>query len=295
VVVQVLVSGVLFAAACSDDPPSFPEPATDAGIECTGPLPGGGGGPSDGGMDASAPREMILCPGTRVCLQGRCYPPCEGDQDCALTEMCSASGVCVTRTEPRRDAGPMIDAGPADPCEGVECTSPTPSCHPITGECVECQSSSECVPGSVCDIGSGVCRTFAPGPCAPCDTDAQCTDPSTMMSVGTCTMLDADFERVCVPTCTMMGECPTGLACDTDRGLCLPQVGTCSGFYAATQDRMCTEDEDCVPFGSIAADGQCAGAVAGDGGMPGTCRQPCGIPSHCPSGTTCIEGFCQPS
>jgi hypothetical protein len=96
---------------------------------------------------------------------------------------------------------------------------------------------------------------------------------------------------VCVPSCASGEACPTGLECDMGTGRCLPRVGSCSGFYAARQNRSCMADEDCVPFGSVAADGQCDGAAPPE--TPGTCRQPCGLESDCPSGYTCMDGFCR--
>ena len=293
-----LVAGFLavVVTACGEDAPSFPPVERDSGIQCSTGTSGGdvdAGPPVDGGgMDAgggATPREEIPCPAGQVCLQGRCYAECTEDAQCSVGEMCSA-GVCVARTRPRPDAGPEIDAGPEDPCEVIECEGATPVCHPVSGTCVSCSTTSECVPGNVCDVSRGTCRGFAPRPCSPCDTDVQCEDPGTGTSVGTCTMLEDDYERVCVPTCAEGETCPTGLTCEDGR--CLPRVGTCSGFVAAVERRACNADEDCVPFGSVAADGQCEGG--GTDGGTGVCLQPCGLATDCPAGMTCTAGFCQP-
>lgn len=286
---------------CGDDPPSFEKERVDAAIECTSPGMGGGGAgdagpvPDGAAMDASPPPsaaegEEIPCPAGQVCLQGRCYAGCANDLDCSQAEQCD-EGVCTPRTRPRPDGGDPPDSGPSNPCEGVTCESPTPACHPVGGGCVSCLDISQCTPGNVCDVGRGVCRGFSPRPCSPCDTDVQCMD-SAGVSVGSCTMLDDDFERVCVPSCTMAEDCPTGLECQDGR--CLPRVGTCTGFLAAVEGRACSADDECVPFGSVAAEGQCEMTTT-DAGTFGVCLQPCGVPTDCPAGTTCMDGFCRPS
>ncbi len=274
---------------CGGDVPSFPKVRRDSGVECTSPSAGGTGG-TDGGMDAGSVEE-VPCPAGEVCLQGRCYPRCGSDLDCAQTEQCD-DGVCVARTRERPDAG-LPDSGPVDRCEGVDCASPTPACHPTTGECVACLDISQCTPGSVCDVARGVCRPFAPRACSPCDTDVQCMDPEGA-TVGSCVTLEGTggyFERVCVLTgCTDVDTCPTGLDCRDDR--CVPRVGTCTGFIAAIERRGCNADEECGPFGAPAAEGQCEGAGM-DGGT-GVCLQPCGLSTDCPDGMTCTDGFCRP-
>lgn len=258
---------VVSVLGCSDDPPSFVPYRVDAAIEC----------------DPDAGR---ACEEGQVCLAGRCYAACASDLSCAQSEQCD-EGVCVPRMRPRPDGG-STDGGPIDLCADVACASPTPACHPVNGMCVACLDRTQCATGN-CDIARGVCRGGGAAPCSPCDTDVQCSDGAT--SVGSCTMLDETFERVCVPSCAGGAACPAGLSCDADTERCLPRVGTCTGFRAAVEGRSCTADEDCVPFGAAAAEGQCAGAVPPD--MPGTCLQPCGLTSDCPSGLECMDGFCR--
>lgn len=279
-------------AGCGDDLPSFSKVEPDASIECTSPAVGGvdGGRDLDGGSvgGAAAEGEEVPCPAGQVCLNHRCFDACTNDLGCSQAEQCD-EGVCVPRTRPRPDGG-MRDAGPTDPCEGVHCESPMPACHPQNGACVACLDISQCMVGDVCDVSRGVCRPFAPRPCSPCDTDAQCIDRAGGV-VGSCVTLEAAFERVCVPSCAEDETCPTGLACQDGR--CLPRVGTCTGFVAAIERRSCSADDDCVPFGSTAAEGQCD-VPTPDGGA-GTCLQPCGLATDCPADTTCMDGFCRPS
>jgi hypothetical protein len=256
----------LCAIGCSDDPPSFGRVGIDAAVECD-------------------PDAGLACEAGEVCLVGRCYAACASDLACAQNEQCE-SGVCIPRTRPRPDGG-STDSGPTDLCADVTCETPTPVCHPVNGMCVACLDRTQCAAGN-CDIARGVCRGGAAAACSPCDTDVQCSDG--MTSVGSCTMLDATFERVCVPSCADGATCPTGLSCDPDTEQCLPRVGTCTGFRAAIDGRSCMADADCVPFGADAAPGQCDGVVPPD--TPGTCLQPCGLTSDCPSGLECMDGFC---
>lgn len=281
---------LVVALGCGDDPPSFPRHRPDAAIECTPPRIDAGpprdAGPLPDGavaIDAGPVLPEMPCPDGEVCLQGRCYPPCATDFDCAQTEQCD-EGVCTPRTRPRPDAGPL-DAGSTDPCDGVTCEGATPACHPVNGMCVACLSLSQCGVGELCDVSRGVCRMVTPQPCSPCDGDAQCSGAS-------CLMLDEDFERVCVVSCADGTACPTGLECEPGTNRCLPRVGSCTGYLAAVTSRSCLADEDCVPFGSAAAAGQCEGAIPPD--TTGVCRQPCGLATDCPSDFTCTDGFCRP-
>lgn len=283
-------SAALLLIACSSDPPTFPPLEYDAGLECSSDTGG-----SDAGGDASGSTAADLgpCPTGEVCLQGRCYAACMGDAQCSAMEMC-IDGTCVPRTGPTPDTGPM-DSGPTDPCDAVDCTDPE-VCHPEGVLCVECLGAGACAAGApICDLAYGSCSTFSPRECAPCNVDGDCVGPGSV-GFGECQMRTGAFERVCVKACTDASECEPGLDCGSD-GRCAPRVGSCTGFIAAVDGKRCLADSECVPLGSTPAAGQCAGiAEVADGGMPmpGTCRQPCGIPSDCPTATSCIGGFCVP-
>jgi len=272
-------------SACGSDPPTFPDVVYDSELECSD------GEPVDGGSG----QDLGPCPAGQVCLQGRCYDECSGAAECAATEMCM-DGRCIPRTMPRPDGGPM-DTGPPNPCDGVMCEGGE-MCHPTGGVCVECLGMTCAAGAPICDLASGTCTSFRPRFCSPCNVDGDCMDTMGGMNFGDCVMRDGDYERVCAPTCMDTTECAPGLDCGSD-GRCVPRVGSCTGFLAAVDMKSCMVDADCVPLGSTAAAGQCAGVMPPvmDGGMPtpGVCRQPCGIPSDCPTGTMCIGGFCVPA
>jgi len=281
----------LLSPACSSDPPVFPPLEYDSGLECSSGSTG-----LDAGGDASGTTTADLgpCPTGEVCLQGRGYAACMGDAQCSSTEMC-IDGTCVPRTGPRPDSGPM-DSGPTDPCAELACEAPE-VCHPRGVVCVQCLDGTTCSAGApVCDIAYGSCSTFQPRDCSPCNVDGDCTATDST-DYGDCITRDGESERVCVRACSATSDCEPGLDCGSD-GRCAPRVGSCTGFIAAVDGKRCLEDAECVPLGSTPAVGQCAGiGEAADGGMPipGTCRQPCGIPSDCPTATSCIGGFCVPS
>jgi hypothetical protein len=272
--------GVLTLPAMGCDPglPTFPPLGPDAGAECSDDVPC-----EDEGD---------------VCLDGRCYAPCTST--CGPMEVCTR-GVCMRGMPP--DAGPS-DAGPPDggppppdafvpdPCDSVTCEGATPFCR--AGVCLECDDSASCggaVP--ICDVGRGACVPYAPGLCAPCNTNLDCRGAGGE-NYGECVMRGGATEpneKVCLPTCADTSECAAGYRCDGTH--CIPAGGaSCTQQLLALAGTSCSMDGDCAPVGATVDTGLVTGSCQT------TCLIPCGTGSDCPASmTNCdssIGGFCRP-
>ena len=256
--------------ACPGDPPVFPDPPVDAGIECS---------------DDEGP----MCPMGQVCLSGRCFTACT-PTSCGPLEMCGPSGACVPR--PPVDAGPPDASTPPDAfllcdllCEGFE-----PICR--FNACVQCERAPDCMEAPldipVCDLGGGVCVEQARALCAPCDADENCAMGATCVtrSVGS-----QAYERVCLTPCGPMG-CTAGFTCSS--GQCVPSgTATCTAYRAAATmvPTECADATDCSPYGStilgVSENARCNG---------GACQIACMTPTDCPAAlglTACTGGVCR--
>ncbi len=276
-----LASSLTMGLGCDSGVPTFPPLDIDAGIECTDDQP------CEDEDD--------------VCLDGRCYRPCS--MTCGPMEVCT-SGVCMRGAPP--DAGPT-DGGPADvgpvdappdaplpdPCDSTTCDGATPFCR--AGVCLECEASTSCggaVP--ICDVALGRCVAYAPGLCAPCNTNLDCRG-SGGENFGDCVRRDGieePLENVCLPTCADTSECSAGYRCDGTH--CVPGGGaSCTQQRAGVAMTTCTVDGDCAPIGATSATGLFSGSC-----QMSTCLIPCGTGADCPASMTncdgALGGFCQP-
>jgi hypothetical protein len=269
-------SVVASVAGCTQGLPQFPGTERDAGHEC---------GEADGALGG--------CTGDEICLQGFCYPRCSAERPCGPLEICSASGVCVSG---RRDGGPPGDAGPPDPCEVTTCPAEAPVCR--RGICMACDSRDEC-PGAampLCDLGRGICAALSVAVCGPCNSDLDCVDLALPAMRCITRSGGAPTEQVCLQSCDETTPCPTGFVCDRDHAVCAPALNSsCTGMRAALGARPCAADADCAPVGATFRDGLFTGSCFDPAaGTALTCHHPCGLPAHCPAGTTCdvARGFC---
>ena len=201
--------------------------------------------------------EGELCPDDEVCLDGRCWSPCQGNEcpdagtfcrvdvnlcvepcvgiECAFGEQCSAaSDACF------------------DPCVGVACGAEE-RCW--LGACViDSCAATGCPAGSLCDGTECV-----PDPCAEADCPA------------------SEFCRggQCIPSCAQV-SCPLFEVCAD--GLCVED---------ACGDVQCPDGQLCVA-GACSAD-PCAGFVCAEGEQchDGLCESdPC-LAIACPPGELC--------
>lgn len=255
-------------AACAPSVPIFPRFERDTGLEC---------GEEDSGLGE--------CPGTQICLQNRCYARCSASSPCGPRETCSAAGVCVAGAS---DGG-MPDAPPPDACTAAMCMAPTPFCR--AGICIACNETGGCGgPTPICDLGRGVCVSFAPEVCAPCNNDMDCGGAGVPMR---CVARDRPTERTCMPTCSMSSECPQGFSCEVAMGFCRPILGSCTGLRAALERRVCAGDADCAPVGADTSTGLFEESCFDDRPPSSTtCHHPCGQDRDCPTGQMCDGRFC---
>src|SRR5439155_1375092 len=157
---------------------------------------------------------------------------CRSDSDCSgPTPACQPAGsanpgVCgeCSMTNKSLCGGPRpvcnTNVGSCGPCTSdSDCGGVTPACQPLgtanAGACGECSTTN----ASLCIGMKPVCSTN-PGLCAPCASDADCTNPA----LPACQPLGTANAGAC-------GECSTTNAslcigmkpvCSTNPGLCAP-------------------------------------------------------------------------
>lgn len=167
------------------------------------------------------------------------------------------------------------DSGSGGRCTGVTCAAPL-MCDPVDGMCVACiERECDTTAMDTCDVAAGTCGSFEAEACAPCDDAADCLPGSQ------CVASTSPVERTCLPSCAA-AECPRGMRCD-DRMLCVPNLGSCTERFRATQNLACTDDAECTPRGS-AIPMRCE---------LGICRAPCATDADCPvEGASCFAGVC---
>jgi len=97
-------------------------------------------------------------------------------------------------------------------------------------------------------------------------------------------------------TCASDSDCPPGARCDVERAVCVCQTDEacddgefCNGAGVCQLERGCTANVDCQDSQFCDLDsGRCLdGRALEISGL-------CGLPSHCPSGSICRSGVCQP-
>jgi len=97
-------------------------------------------------------------------------------------------------------------------------------------------------------------------------------------------------------TCASDGDCPAGARCDLDRSICVCRT-----------DEACDDGFFCNSSGVCQIETGCSSNADCDEGLfcdldSGRCLEgtslalqaSCGLPSHCPAGSICVQGTCQP-
>jgi len=266
--------------------------------------------------------DNAACPNGERCLQPACFTcPCPGacapdtatgctdDTDCGDGKVCELSTGCQSPTVCVPGCRTAADCGANEICNQVQCfTCPCPGmCEPDPGP-RPCTSDGNCLPGTVCELGTGCSApaTCVPGchgaddcgfgercnqpdcltcpcpgacevdPAAGCTSDANCPT-GTVCELGT----GCSAPAKCVAGCRDAADCGVGERCNQVQCLTCPCPGICE---ASTTPSNCTSDANC-PTGTVCEPGAgCSSAMV--------CVPGCHADVDCPSGETCQSVAC---
>lgn len=296
------------------------------GGNCTGSGTGGGsgggtGGGTGGGGGTTATKGIgDACTAGSECISGTCSggrftggyctQPCTTNANCPAGAACGndpndSSGftksclkTCATApTNPGTcRTGYVCDKQPSVDGESPVCT---PAC--VSGQCSTntCDSRGfccgtagfACCNNSVCNAGtacvSGYCQPQAPPDAGtgfvgdPCTSSSQCTGnfcetevaPGAAANCVTTTCWPGGY---CRPACTSASQCPTGTSCTYPElgSKCLLNCAWNGGRGSCRSGYVC--DRGWSPFDRAQA----------------VCVYACGSAQDCPSGASCVNGFC---
>ena len=271
---------------------------------------GGGGGGGDvvycGNPDDCAVGETCAPDGT--CQPGTCDQDVGGGQTlgCIYGYVCAPDGTC----QPQNPAACGEDAdcaalGAGYLCVSGICTAPADQCFdqtqcPAGDLCVEgkctpsCATNADCPSGYSCDVALGICSV----PAQPCvitndcgGADVVCVDGACVprSNGATCPQGTVWVENGCIPTqsanfvCNADGQrdvCAAGsiclhhscyISCDQ------PNQNACNGLPPPFNQ--------CKPVTTTSGTYSVCGSTDNLGDQ-------CGPTVDCPSGTICIDGFC---
>jgi hypothetical protein len=135
--------------------------------------------------------------------------------------------------------------------------------------------------------------------------DGQCTPQGQLCSDGTQCLVAGDscVDGVCIPPCgTGSTSCPTGYACDFNRGVCSVNPSVCTATAQCQGGAMCVESRCVAPCAPLDAGAECsAGQVCVNGGcIPDqqaqfTCQNEGSsgaLANTCAAGSLCLHGDC---
>lgn len=208
-------------------------------------------------------RAGTFCAGDSCVNRAAHGAPCLADDECEVGLFCdelggSCEGVRGIGAPCNRDAQCATE-GWCD--EGRE----EPSCVRDGTPAGECAADRECVGGSHCDAGSGLCLADF-GADAACDSHTECFAELFCGPLGTC-VLDGGLGS----TCAADAECAAGTHCsDGTPRMCV---------LDAVVGGACTDDADCVA--AAHCDGSTCAADRNEGGS-------CDEHSDCAEGLYCF-------
>lgn len=138
--------------------------------------------------------------------------------------------------------------------------------------------------------------------------DGLCTSQGQLCSDGTQCLVagDACVDGLCIPRCGgSAAPCPTGYACDFNRGVCSVNPAACTTGAQCQGGAICVESRCVAPCASADAGPECStGQVCVNGGcIPDqqaqfTCKNDGSagtLANTCPASSICLHGDCYPS
>ncbi|MDY0058312.1 MAG: proprotein convertase P-domain-containing protein [Myxococcota bacterium] len=185
-------------------------------------------GPLDQGLGGC---ERDGCPGGQQCVAGECREPspCLADLDCHGRRIC-------------------LNGGCQEPCDGEAACPGATWCHVPTGRCREtagCETSASCLPGNVCRGERGRCVPATPPACdgdTPCPGGLVCGPDGACLEPWRCAgEEDCLAGRVCgadarCHACEAAADCTGGQLCEP-----------VDGEAACVEPAACLNDDDCLP------------------------------------------------
>ncbi len=238
-------------------------------------------------------------------VQGQCVP--WGDDagtspsacgECPVGTFCTLSGgvlQCLADV-PTPDASGIVedDAGPVASNDGGD-AAPTLDANPEAQANPEGGSS-----GGLCNADAQ-CTSVLGAKCV----DGLCTSQGQLCSDGTQCLVAGDscVDGLCLPHCGGSAPpCPTGYACDFNRGVCSVNPSACTTSAQCQGGAVCVEARCVAPCAPVDAGPECStGQVCVNGGcIPDqqaqfTCKNDGSagaVANTCPSSSICLHGDC---
>jgi len=235
--------------------------------------------------DCTAPEAGLCDPDTRTCVA------CRVDADCPDPAM------------PRCDPGSLTCGA----CSGDgSCArfGDTPACGP-DGGCVQCVPGTPEEERAACDDDSCDAETFtctdtpvgSVPRCGACRSDTECQQPEDFC-VPMFFMGEPREQAYCLKSGTIDGGgCERPFTIPTDERESLggrldrycgvsETLTTCEAVRDLLMEETC-EDAAACGDGDL-SDGRCEVVLL----APGRCTYSCGLPSQCPAGVACNNGYC---